>query len=527
MKETLLLTKHMRENPEHSHLIDSYEKNGGYETARKTLINGSPENVLEEIKASNIRGRGGAGFPTGVKWGFLAENEDRYLICYGGRGSSKSDFAAKKLILNCLKNKHFRCIMIRKVQAKVKDSCFQNIKDLIIEMGLRDLFSFASTPTPRIECINGNFFIGAGLDDTSKIKSIKDPTTVWWEEDIPDESDFITISTSIRTLKADYLQEIFSINPECEGDYKEMWFYKNFFADHYEQGQLSFSDKIVTEVDNVPIQVPYTVHHSTYTDNPHLPDQYKAMLLDLKRTNPYYYQVYTLGKWGTKIVSGRFYQDFHQGKHTFRGNRYNPDLALHISFDFNVNPYTSLSIWQVIGKRLICIDEIAAREPNNSTKGACTLFANKYHRHEAGLFVYGDPTGKNEDSKYEKGHNHYSIIRKELKRFMPQTQLFSKAPSVTMRGNFINAIFANNEQGISIEIDEDCTNIINDLLFGKMASDGTKYKEKGKDKESGISVEKYHHFSDNLDYLVCKVCYEEYKKFKRGGHSFDYSLPDD
>ena len=70
----------MRENPEDIHLIDSYEKNGGYETARKTLIHGSPENVLEEIKASNIRGRGGAGFPTGVKWGFLAENEDRYLV---------------------------------------------------------------------------------------------------------------------------------------------------------------------------------------------------------------------------------------------------------------------------------------------------------------------------------------------------------------------------------------------------------------------------------------------------------------
>ena len=48
------------------------KKNGGYQTARKTLINGSPENVLEEIKASNIRGRGGAGFPTGVKWGFFS-----------------------------------------------------------------------------------------------------------------------------------------------------------------------------------------------------------------------------------------------------------------------------------------------------------------------------------------------------------------------------------------------------------------------------------------------------------------------
>ena len=70
----------MRDNPEDSHLIDSYEKNNGYSTAKKTILESSPEKILEEIKASNIRGRGGAGFPTGVKWGFLAEDEDRYLV---------------------------------------------------------------------------------------------------------------------------------------------------------------------------------------------------------------------------------------------------------------------------------------------------------------------------------------------------------------------------------------------------------------------------------------------------------------
>ena len=80
MKETILLTKHMRENPDDSHLIHSYEKSNGYATAKKTLLNSSPEKILEEIKSSNIRGRGGAGFPTGVKWGFLAENEERYLV---------------------------------------------------------------------------------------------------------------------------------------------------------------------------------------------------------------------------------------------------------------------------------------------------------------------------------------------------------------------------------------------------------------------------------------------------------------
>lgn len=457
----------------------------------------------------------------------LTKNRDRYLICYGGRGSSKSDWAAKQGIYNCLTSPHFRCIMIRKVQAKVKDSCYQNIKDLIIEMGLFHLFTFVSTPVPRITCVNGNFFVGAGTDNVQGIKSIKDPTAIWWEEDIPDENDFITITTSIRTLKAPYLQEIFSINPECEGDYKEHWFYKHFFAKHYEKGELSFSDKIIAEVEGKEVEMPYTVHHSTHENNPHLPDQYRAMLIDLKRTNPYYYQVYTQGRWGTRIVAGRFYKEFHQGKHTFKMNRYNPDLALHISFDFNVNPYTSMTIWQVIGKTLICIDEVAAREPDNSTEGACKLFIEKYPKHEAGLFIYGDPTGKNQDSKYEKSHNHFAIIHKQLKKYHPERRIFSKAPSVTMRGNFINAIFRDEEQGIKIEIAEKCTNLTNDMLFGKMASDGTKHKEKGKDKESGVTVEKYHHMSDTLDYLVCKVCYDEYRDYKRGGESFDYTSGSD
>ena len=83
MKETLLITKHMRENPEDSHLIDIYEKNNGYNAARKVLKENNPGEVIEEIKDSNIRGRGGAGFPTGVKWGFLAEDQERYLVING------------------------------------------------------------------------------------------------------------------------------------------------------------------------------------------------------------------------------------------------------------------------------------------------------------------------------------------------------------------------------------------------------------------------------------------------------------
>ena len=63
-----------------SHTIESYMADGGYETATKVLASMTPEAIVEQVKASGIRGRGGAGFPTGQKWSFLAPAMPRYLV---------------------------------------------------------------------------------------------------------------------------------------------------------------------------------------------------------------------------------------------------------------------------------------------------------------------------------------------------------------------------------------------------------------------------------------------------------------
>ena len=65
---------------EASHTLAVYEKAGGYATAKRVLAEMEPAAVVEQVKASGIRGRGGAGFPTGMKWGFLAPAFPRYLV---------------------------------------------------------------------------------------------------------------------------------------------------------------------------------------------------------------------------------------------------------------------------------------------------------------------------------------------------------------------------------------------------------------------------------------------------------------
>ena len=79
--------------------LDVYLEHGGYEAAKKALTSLTPQDVTAQVKDSNLRGRGGAGFVAGMKWGFLPKDSDKPVyLCANADESEPGTFKDRALI---------------------------------------------------------------------------------------------------------------------------------------------------------------------------------------------------------------------------------------------------------------------------------------------------------------------------------------------------------------------------------------------------------------------------------------------
>ena len=81
-----------------SHTLAVYESRGGYRASRKALTEMDPDKVVQLVKDSELRGRGGAGFPTGLKWSFLPKDRKQTFMCVNGDESEPATFNNRLLI---------------------------------------------------------------------------------------------------------------------------------------------------------------------------------------------------------------------------------------------------------------------------------------------------------------------------------------------------------------------------------------------------------------------------------------------
>src|SRR5688572_27945021 len=77
--------------------IDGFERKGGYRMAKRAVTM-LPSDILAEVKASNLRGRGGAGFPTGVKWGFGPMGGKNMYLGVNAGGSEPGTFKDRHIL---------------------------------------------------------------------------------------------------------------------------------------------------------------------------------------------------------------------------------------------------------------------------------------------------------------------------------------------------------------------------------------------------------------------------------------------
>ena len=427
---------------------------------------------------------------------FMTE-ERRYAILYGSAGSGKSVSAAQKIVLRCLNEtgtadepfKH-RIAVIRKYKTSIKQSVFEQIKSVCVSMGIEDYVAFNESYL-SFKFWNGAQIFCIGLDDPEKLKSLV-ATSSWVEEATElEEADFNQLDLRFRGLSPYYVQHIISFNPIDETH----WIKRKFF-DNRESDDMVY------------------IMHSTYKDNLFIDEQYKRVLEERFKYDENQYRIYVLGHWGRMKTGSEYYFNFKTDRHVKDNVSYIKGLPLHISFDFNVNPYISAIVAQIYRRELAnkksyyfvnVIDEFALTNPYNNTERLCEHIIEKYKEElKSGVMIYGDASGKNRNTR---GNiSDYDIVEYAFERYLTNHSMnVPKAnPLIKKRRNFVNKLLFGSFN-IQYQVSPNCKRLINDFQVAIEEQDGSKKKQMAKDSLSHVVYEKNGHHADCNDYFLCSA----------------------
>jgi len=437
------------------------------------------------------------------------------VLIYGGKSSSKTISVSQLLAKQGLEQRQ-SSILFRKESARVKTTIKKSF-----DLGIKTtrLQNGWEKQDRSFKSVSGAEVILTGLDDEDKAKGVEGFNFVLFDElDQFEENEYAQTNLSLR---GEGRKVFFATwNPVSKLSWVKTKLVDTYLweTSMYELPDPNSFVKISSCGTTVLIKTSYKDNYWSvgspcgtygYVDHNLIEDYEKLRLTNYNR-----YKVNVLGEWGNVNVGGEFYKNF-RTEAQVRKHTYNPELPLHISFDENVNPYLTLSIYQAEGKRSWKIGEICLEHPLNTLTHTLKKFYATYKPNSNTVFIYGDRTSLKADTKLEKGHNFFSIIEDKLSKYgyKTKTRLPNKNPGVAARGNFINDIFAANIFGIEYTISDNCLRTIDDYENVKEDSDGTKLKKKVRHPVTKVSYEQFGHLTDTDDYFICEYYKEEFKEY--------------
>jgi phage terminase large subunit len=239
----------------------------------------------------------------------LFADKSRFLVMKGGAGSGKSIAAGRKILERVINEPGHRWLIVRKISATLDETCFVQLLGQIDEHYPHEV-PIVNRASKKISFKNGSELIFKGLDDVEKLKSIYNISGIWIEEATEVlQSDFAQLDIRLRPPEQFQPQIIISFNPISSTH----WLKREFF-DRRADDEVTFRDEHRTcyvrkenvkvpqdngEFTDKVVERSYTLHETTHLDNKYVEPWYRATLMSYKETDPYYYDVYCMGKWGT------------------------------------------------------------------------------------------------------------------------------------------------------------------------------------------------------------------------------------
>lgn len=424
-------------------------------------------------------------------YGFELEDDNRLFLKDFTiiLNSGKSFAIMQKIIKLCLEEEGTRVLATRKFLSSIRESIFKTFKTFIIDHGLEGYVKINNTDM-SFHFQNGSEIVTSGLDDVAKLKSIAELSIIWIEEATEiEKSDFDQLVLRLRGTQKRRKNIIISFNPVSPIH----WLRDTFFDEENRRPNVF-------------------THHSTLINNVFLDDEYKNTLYDLYSGdgNEELFDVYIKGLWHTRKTNREFYNQFSYKKHVKENVNFLEGERIHITFDYNVVPYISTLVVQIVkgedGRwKVRFIDEILGRQPKNTTEANCDEFLFRYEdKLTQPILVYGDASGRSRNT--QSNLNNYEIIETILEKYLTPSSLRvpRKNPSIHKRRQFINRLFAG-KYPIDIEISNRCEFLIADLENVYENAEGTKEEKKVREKETGRVYIKFSHLSDAMDYLLVEA----------------------
>lgn len=427
-------------------------------------------------------------------------NEKFYKVLYGSAGSGKSYAVAQKIVDRMLREEGHHAWCFRKVSTYIRESVFATILEVINDFGVRHMVRVNKTDK-QIHFPNGNKISCAGLDDEEKIKSILNMTIAWMEEATEfSEQEVVQVDLRMRGETAVKRELILSFNPISELH----WIRGKFFeeVDEKLEGKL------------------FTLH-TTYKDNLFLDQEYVERLETIHIHDENNYRIYVKGEWG-RVKTGQEYYKWFSFDHHVSESSFKPNLPLHISWDFNVLPYMSLTLWQVERKKgnvtpefkfpeyweARGITEIAGTHPHNSTEAMCYKFIDEWGaKCKSGVVVYGDATGR--ARKTSSKMTDYAIIQQILGNLIIDTRVPRSNPIPMDKHSFMNRMMYGSLP-IKMSVHPSMKYTIQDFTHVLEDGERRKVKQAARDPISKQTIEKYGHMSDSTDYFFME-CFKQYR----------------